>query len=45
MVYIVTADQVECWFAAFNRQEEGKLQTTKGVSRSKLERWLKKRTQ
>jgi hypothetical protein len=45
MVYIVTVDQVECWFAAFNRQEEWKLQTTKGVSRNKLERWLKERTQ
>jgi hypothetical protein len=45
MVYIITVDQVEwveCWLAAFNRQEEWKLQTTKGVSRSKLERWLKK---
>lgn len=45
MVYVVTADQVECWSAAFNRQQEWKLQATKGVSRSRLERWLKNRTQ
>ncbi len=45
MVYIVTVDSVACWFAAFNRQEEWKLQTTKGVSRSTLERWLNKRAQ
>jgi len=44
MVYVVTADQVECWFAAFNRQEEWKLETTKGVTRDKLENWLEKRT-
>lgn len=43
MVYVVTADQVECWFAAFNRQEEWKLETTKGVTRAKLERWIEKR--
>ena len=43
MVYVVTADQVECWFAAFNRQQEWKLQSTKGVSRDRLERWLKNR--
>jgi hypothetical protein len=36
MVYIVTVDQVECWFVAFNREEEWKLQTTKGVSRTSL---------
>jgi len=44
MVYVVTVDQVQCWFAAFNREEEWKLQTTKGVTRDSLERWLKKRT-
>lgn len=44
MVYAVTVDQVECWFAAFNRQEEWKLQTTKGVTRGRLEEWLKKLT-
>jgi len=43
MVYVVTADQVECWFAAFSREEEWKLQTTKGVTRDELERWLEKR--
>lgn len=45
MVYVATADQVECWSAAFNRQQEWKLQATKGVSRSRLERWLKNPTQ
>lgn len=44
MVYAVTADQVECWFAAFNRQQEWKLKTTKGVSRDRLERLLKNLT-
>ena len=44
MVYVITADQVECWFAAFNRQEAWKLETTKGVNRDKVERWLEKRT-
>ena len=42
MVYVVTADQVECWFAAFNREEEWKLKATKGVTRDKLESWLDK---
>ena len=40
MVYAVTADQVECWFAAFNRDEEWKLKATEGVTRSTLEHWL-----
>lgn len=44
MVYVVTVDQVECWFAAFDRQEEWRLQTTKGVTRDRLQRWLKKCT-
>jgi hypothetical protein len=43
MVYVVTVNHVECWFAAFNRQEEWKVQTTKGVTRDTVERWLKKR--
>lgn len=44
MVYVVAADQVDCWFGAFNRQqEEWKLQATKGVGRDMLNGWLKKR--
>ncbi|MBV9147002.1 MAG: hypothetical protein JO065_13875 [Acidobacteria bacterium] len=41
MVYVATADHVECWFAGFNRQQEWKLDTAKGVNRDTLERWLK----
>lgn len=44
MVYVVAGGQVESWFAAFNRQQEWKLQATKGVGRNILEGWLKNRT-
>lgn len=44
MVYVVTANQTECWFAAFNREEKWKLLTTKGVTRDRVERWLQQRS-
>jgi hypothetical protein len=37
MVYVVRVGQVECWFAAFNQEEEWKLQTANGVNGNKLE--------
>lgn len=39
MVYNVTGDRVECWFAAFARrqQHEWKLHKTKGISREDVE--------
>ena len=37
MVYNLLADQVECWFAAFNRQDGWKLSAAKGVSRQDVE--------
>src|ERR1700723_2623144 len=40
MVYNLLADQLECWFAAFNRQDGGKLSATKGVSQQDVETWL-----
>ena len=43
MVYSVAADGLECWFAAFNRHEGWKLQTTKGVSRVDVEHLLEMR--
>jgi hypothetical protein len=44
MVYVVTADELECWFATFGRRQEWKLQAIKGLGRNILERWLKNRT-
>lgn len=41
MVYSVKADQVECWFAAFNREQEWKLGATKGISRQDVERLIR----
>jgi hypothetical protein len=40
MVYKVVADQVQCWFAAFERQQDWKLHATKGISREDLEELL-----
>ena len=44
MVYNVGADEVECWFAAFKRQEEWKLQATKGMSPDRVEQLLERRS-
>jgi hypothetical protein len=40
MVYNARADGVECWFAAFSRQETWKLYATKGVRREEVEDML-----
>jgi hypothetical protein len=40
MVYNATVAGVECWFAAFSRQETWKLHATKGVSREEVEDML-----
>ena len=40
MVYSVAGDQVEAWFAAFNREQDWKLQATKDVSREDVQRLL-----
>jgi hypothetical protein len=40
MVYNVATDGVQCWFAAFTRQETWKLHATKGVSREEVENLL-----
>jgi hypothetical protein len=37
MVYNVKGDRVSCWFAAFSRQQEWKLNATKGISREDVE--------
>jgi len=44
MVYNVSDGGLECWFAAFNRQEEWKLQATKGVSRDDVKQLLEVRS-
>jgi hypothetical protein len=40
MVYTVAADQVECWFAAFNQTNEWKLHVAKGASRNYIQQLL-----
>lgn len=40
MVYNLVSEQLECWFAAFNRQDGWKLRSTKGVSRQDVETLL-----
>jgi hypothetical protein len=40
MVYSVTRDQVEAWFAALNREEGWKLQATKGARRGHVQQLL-----
>jgi hypothetical protein len=40
MVYELSTDRVDCWFASFNRREEWKLQATKGASREDVEQLL-----
>jgi hypothetical protein len=41
MVYNITGESVECWFAAFNREQSSwRLTATKGVSRSYVEALL-----
>jgi hypothetical protein len=37
MVYNVKGDRVSCWFAAFSRQQQWKLNATKGISREDVE--------
>jgi hypothetical protein len=44
MVYNVGASGLECWFAAFNRQEGWKVQQTKGVSRDDVEHLVEMRS-
>jgi len=38
MVYNVTAEQPDCWYAAFNRQAMWELLAAKGISRSEVEK-------
>jgi hypothetical protein len=40
MVYELSVDRVECWFASFNRRDEWKLQATKGASQESVQRLL-----
>lgn len=40
MVYELSRGRVTCWFASFHRQNEWKLQATKGASRSDVESLL-----
>jgi len=37
MVYDLSSDRVECWFASFVRHEEWKLNATKGISQNEVE--------
>jgi hypothetical protein len=40
MVYELSTERVDCWFASFNRLDEWTLQATKGASRDDVERLL-----
>lgn len=40
MVYDLSAEHVDCWFASFHRRDEWKLQATKGVDREVVERLM-----
>jgi len=40
MVYRIEAEELGCWFAAFNRQPEWVLQATKGASRNDVQKLL-----
>lgn len=41
MVYNVTADRVQCWFAAFVREQAWRLGATKGISRQDVEKLIR----
>ncbi len=40
MVYELSTDRVDCWYASFSRRQEWKLQATKGARREDVERLL-----
>ncbi len=40
MVYELSRNEVDCWFASFNRRDAWKLQATKGASREDVDRLM-----